>query len=161
GDPLPCRLAAQGARCVGEGGDRGDLREGALEVQSRGTQVGAPQGVARMTAPKLEAKTAHLDPYRNFRSKMKWDGNDVGSFTKVSGLTHPTQPVKHREGGDAAVRLAPGQTEFMPITLERGITHDVGFEQWANKVWDFRPSDTGRPVESLQDFHRDIAIELF
>ena len=24
-----------------------------------------------------------------------------------------------------------------PVTLEHGVTHDVRFEQWANKVWNY------------------------
>jgi pimeloyl-ACP methyl ester carboxylesterase len=37
----------------------------------------------------------------------------------------------------AAERLihkAPGATKYEPITIERGITHDMEFERWANKV---------------------------
>ena len=31
----------------------------------------------------------------------------------------------------------PGQSGYEAITLERGVTHDVAFERWANKVWDY------------------------
>jgi len=30
---------------------------------------------------------------------------------------------------------SPGKTEYEAITLERGITHDLEFEEWANLVW--------------------------
>ena len=53
----------------------------------------------------------------------------------------------------------PGRTEFEPITLERGVTHDTEFEKWANKVWNFG-SGLGAEV-SLKDFRKDIIIELY
>jgi phage tail-like protein len=41
--------------------------------------------------------------------------------------------------------------------LERGVTHDPGFEQWANKVWTL-----GAGAEaSLKDFRKDIVIEIY
>lgn len=43
--------------------------------------------------------------------------------------------------------------------LERGVTHDVEFERWANKV---HRHGTGAGQEaSLADFRKDIAIDLF
>ena len=53
---------------------------------------------------------------------------------------------------------APGQSKYEPITLERGVTHDVDFEQWANKVWNYG-SGLGAEV-SLKDFRKDIRIEM-
>jgi phage tail-like protein len=74
-------------------------------------------------------------------------------------LMRKTEVVKHREGGDPSnTRSSPGRTAYDPITLERGVTHDVDFEQWANKVWNYG-SQPGGEV-SLQDFRKDILIEL-
>jgi phage tail-like protein len=74
--------------------------------------------------------------------------------------------VKHREGGDpSTVRKSPGQTSYEAITLERGVTHDLGFERWANKVWSIENAKAGddqRTKEvSLQDFRKDIRIDVF
>ena len=78
----------------------------------------------------------------------------------MSALKRTTEVVEHREGGDPSiVRKSPGQTKFAPIILERGVTHDPEFEQWANKVWNYG-SGSGAEV-SLKDFRKDIAIELF
>ncbi|MGI8565256.1 MAG: phage tail protein, partial [Pyrinomonadaceae bacterium] len=67
---------------------------------------------------------------------------------------------KHREGGDpSSSRKSPGRTEYDPISLERGVTHDKEFEQWANKVWNFG-SGLGAEV-SLKDFRKDIIIEVY
>lgn len=57
----------------------------------------------------------------------------------------------------------PGQSEYEAITLERGVTHDADFEQWANKVWDYHNSTvddqqggTGNQDVSLKDFRKDM-----
>ena len=77
-----------------------------------------------------------FDPYKNFKFRVKWDGRYVAGVSKVGALTRSTEPIEHREGGDpSTVRTSPGQTSYEPITLERGVTHDKAFEQWANKVW--------------------------
>ena len=77
-----------------------------------------------------------LDPYKNFKFIVSWDGKPVAGISKVGGLTRTTQVVSHREGGDPSLaRKSPGQTDYGPITLERGVTHDPEFETWANKVW--------------------------
>jgi phage tail-like protein len=101
-----------------------------------------------------------LDPYKNFKFRVKWDGRYVAGVSKVSVLKRTTEVVKHRDGGDASSsRKSPGRTEYDSITLDRGVTHDVAFEQWANKVWDY---GAGLGLEvSLADFRKDIIIEMY
>jgi phage tail-like protein len=103
-----------------------------------------------------------FDPYKNFNFLIKFVGNTnpVAGISKVSSLKRTTEVVKHREGGDpSSSRKSPGRTEYEPITLERGVTHDLEFELWANKVWDFT---SGRGTEvSLKDFRRDLIIEVY
>lgn len=105
---------------------------------------------------------AEIDPYKNFKFRVKWDGRYVAGVSKVGALPRTSQVVSHREGGDPhSPRKSPGQTDFGPITLERGVTHDVTFEQWANKVWDYENSaQLGREV-SLKDFRKDIVIDMY
>jgi len=101
-----------------------------------------------------------FDPYKNFKFRVKWDAKYVAGVSKVSALKRTTEVVKHREGGDpSSSRKSPGRTEFEAITLERGVTHDKEFEQWANKVWNFG-AGLGAEV-SLQDFRKDIIIEAY
>ncbi len=101
-----------------------------------------------------------FDPYKNFKFRVRWDGQYVAGISKVSALKRTTEVVKHREGGDpSSSRKSPGRTEYEAITLERGVTHDKEFEQWANKVWNFG-SGLGAEV-SLKDFRKDIIIELY
>lgn len=101
-----------------------------------------------------------LDPYKNFKFRVKWDGRFVAGVSKVGMLKRTTEVIEHRVGGDpSTVLLAPGQSKFEPITLERGVTHDTEFERWANKVWNFQ-SGLGAEV-SLRDFRKDIIIEMY
>lgn len=101
-----------------------------------------------------------FDPYKNFKFRVRWDGKDVAGVSKVGMLKRTTEVVKHREGGDpSSSRKSPGRTEYEAITLERGVTHDKEFEQWANKVWDY---GAGLGLEvSLKDFRKDIYIDLY
>ncbi len=101
-----------------------------------------------------------FDPYKNFKFRVKWDGRYVAGVSKVGGLKRSTEVVEHREGGDPSTsRKSPGRAKFEAITLERGVTHDQEFEQWANKVWNFG-SGLGAEV-SLKDFRKDIIVELY
>ena len=101
-----------------------------------------------------------FDPYKNFKFRVKWDGRFVAGVSKVGALKRSTKMVEHREGGDpSSGRKSPGRTSFEAITLERGVTHDVDFERWANKVWNY---GSGLGAEtSLQDFRKDIILELY
>jgi phage tail-like protein len=101
-----------------------------------------------------------FDPYKNFKFRVKWDGRYVAGISKVSALKRSTEVVEHREGGDPSmVRKSPGRTKYDPITIERGVTHDIDFEQWASKVWNFGAS--GGAEVSLADFRKDIILDLF
>jgi phage tail-like protein len=101
-----------------------------------------------------------FDPYKNFKFRVKWDGQYVAGVSKVGTLRRTTEVVRHREGGDpSSSRKSPGRTEYEPITLERGVTHDVEFERWANRVWNWG-SQLGAEV-SLKDFRKDIIIETY
>lgn len=107
-----------------------------------------------------DASTQRVLPYKNFKFRVKWDGRYVAGVTKVSALRRTTDIIEHRDGGDPSrVFKTPGQTKYDAVTLERGVTHDVEFEQWANKVWQL---DNGLGAEvSLKDFRKDVTIEMF
>jgi len=101
-----------------------------------------------------------FDPYINFKFRVKWDGRYVAGISKVSALKRTTEVVEHREGGDpSTVRRSPGRTKYDAVTLERGVTHDIDFEQWANKVWSLGAGD-GAEV-SLADFRKDLILDVF
>ena len=107
-------------------------------------------------------KTRRVSPYAAFRFRMKMDGVYVLGVSKVSGLSRSTQVIRHRDGGEPSpIPLAPGQTEYSPITLERGVSYDATFEQWASKVFDWTNAGgaTGQNT-SLLNFRKDLTIEV-
>lgn len=110
--------------------------------------------------PQFTVNPSRVDPYRNFKFRVKWDGRYVAGISRVSALRRVTEVVEHREGGDlSSVHKGPGRTRYEPIVLERGVTHDAEFEDWANKIASF---GAGQGAEmSLKDFRKDILIELY
>ena len=98
-----------------------------------------------------------FDPYKNFKFRVRWDGRVVCGVSKISAIKQSTEPVEHREGGDPnSVRKTPSTWKFEPITLERGVTHDPDFENWASLIW----STEGDAAVSLKNFRKDIIIEI-
>jgi len=119
-----------------------------------------------MANTEFPTNTYRVDPYKNFKFRVKWDGKYVAGVSKVGGLKRTTEVVKHRSGGDPSTpHVSPGQSSYEAITLERGVTHDEEFEKWANKVWDYANStkgaDKSNQIVSLKDFRKDIIIELY
>ena len=109
--------------------------------------------------PQFSVNAQRFDPYKNFKFRIKWDGRYVAGLSKIGSLKRTTEVVKHREGGDpSSSRKSPGRTEYDAITLERGVSHDVEFENWAERVWS-QGSGLGQEV-SLQDFRKDLIIEI-
>jgi phage tail-like protein len=108
----------------------------------------------------VSANPDQFDPYQNFKFKVRWGGQYVARISKVSGLTRTTTPVEHRAGGSGNVaRTAQGGIEFTPITLERGVTHDSAFQEWANLASTYG-SGAGSEM-SYTNFRKDITIELY
>jgi phage tail-like protein len=106
--------------------------------------------------------TTVVNPYLTYNFRIKWDGSFVAAVTHVSGLSRQTQVVSFHAGGQSQSAFKiPGQTDYQPIKLERGITTDTVFEQWANKMW-FYPntSQLGNEV-SLKDFRKPMQLEVY
>jgi phage tail-like protein len=96
-----------------------------------------------------------VDPYKNFKFRVSWDGRVVAGISEISALRRVTEVVVHREGGDPSLQhKSPGLTAYDPIVLRRGVTHDTAFEAWANLV-----SPLGNQM-SLANFRKDITIDL-
>jgi len=110
--------------------------------------------------PQFSVNASRFDPYKSFKFRVKWDGRYVAGVSKVGMLKRTTAVVPHREGGDpSSSRKSPGRTEYDAITLDRGVTHDLEFELWATKVWQFG-AGLGAEV-SLKDFRKDVIIEVY
>ena len=110
--------------------------------------------------PPVTVSTTRFDPYKNFKFRLKWDGQYVAGVSKMTALKRTTEVVKHREGGDPSTsRKSPGRTEYEAITLERGVTLDTTFEAWASLVWQLG-NGLGSEV-ALAAFRKDIIIEVY
>ena len=110
--------------------------------------------------PIVPAVTIPLDPYKNFKFLVLWDKRPVAAVSKVGALKRTTKVVTHRMGGDpSSSRKSPGPTEYDPIMLERGITTDTGFEQWANAVWSYGHAPGSESY--LANFRKTVTIELY
>jgi phage tail-like protein len=106
---------------------------------------------------KFTVNSQRRDPYRNFKFRIKWDGQYVAALQKCSALKKTTEVVDWREAGDPHPYKLPGKTSFDAITLEAGVTHDTAFEAWANKVNNY----AGDAAMSLKDFRKDVIIDVF
>ena len=108
--------------------------------------------------PEFIVNTHRIDPYKNFKFRVKWDGKYVAGVSKVSALKRTTEVVKHREGGDpSSSRKSPGRSEYEAVTLERGVTFNSDFEEWANAA---QLLTNGSASTSLAALRKEIAIVL-
>ncbi|WP_426503063.1 phage tail protein [Dactylosporangium sp. McL0621] len=96
------------------------------------------------------------DPYKAFMFQIYFGSELVAGMSKMGALTRTTAPVSHRVGGDPSHdRRSPGLTTYTSVTMERGVTHDPAFEDWATKV-----SSPISPGISLPDFRKDVTVNL-
>lgn len=101
-----------------------------------------------------------FDPYKNFKFRVKWGGQYVAGISKVTGLKRTTEVIEHREGGDPSTsRKSPGRHKFEAITLERGLTHDMAYHDWAGLVWNYGAALGAQT--SLANFRKDLYIEIY
>ena len=110
--------------------------------------------------PEFTVNPNRLDPYENYKFRVMWDQRVVAGISRVSALRRTSDVEEHREAGDSStIRKSPGLTKYDAITLERGVTHDHEFEEWANKVWDIT-ANPGTEV-SLKSFRKEVILELY
>jgi phage tail-like protein len=107
----------------------------------------------------FSVNTDRFDPYKSFRFLIYFgiSTTPVAGVSKVMGLKRSSDPIEYKEGGNPIIRQGLGRTKYEPITLERGVTHDSDFEDWANAA---QKLDKGAPSQSLKDLRRQVRIEL-
>ena len=107
----------------------------------------------------FSVNTTRFDPYKTYRFLvyLEQSTTPVAGVSKVGGLKRSSDVIEYKEGGNALIRKGLGRTKYDPITLERGVTHDTDFEQWANAA---QLLDTGHPTQSLKNLRKEIHIEL-
>lgn len=100
-----------------------------------------------------------FDPYKTFRFLVYFGTSTqpVAGVSKVTGLKRSSDAIEYKEGGNGLIRKGLGRTKYDPITLERGLTHDSDFEDWANAA---QVLDKGSPTQSLKNLRREVRVEL-
>ncbi len=99
------------------------------------------------------ATAARPDPYRNFKFRVKWDGVVIAGVTRISALRRTAEIIEHRDGSDPnLIRHLPGRLVYEPITLERALGADTGFQDWADQLV---AATTGAP----SSYRKSVRIE--
>lgn len=112
----------------------------------------------RSIAARFTVNPHRTDPYKNFKFRILMEGRVVLGINKISALRKTTEVVKWREGGDLSSNehKSPGRTSYDAITMERGITHDRQFEEWANMVNPF----SGDSAMDLVNYKKTLVLEF-
>jgi len=98
-----------------------------------------------------------IDPYKNYKFRVVMDNKPVLGVSKVSALKRSTEVVNYREGGENSTdHKSPGRTSYDAITMERGITHDRAFEEWAKLVHPY----SGDPGMDLVNYKKNLTLEV-
>jgi phage tail-like protein len=111
-----------------------------------------------MTKP-FTINVNRFDPYKNYRFLVYFgtSTSPAAGVAKVTGLKRTSDVIEYKEGGNPVIAKGIGRTKYEPITLERGVTHDDDFEQWANAA---QVLDKGQPRSRLADLRREVRIVL-
>jgi phage tail-like protein len=101
--------------------------------------------------------THRIDPYKNFKFRVKWDNQYVAGLSKMSAIKRTTETVEWREaGGPSVIRKMPGRTKFEPVTFEVGLTHDRQLMAWADEV----NNPQGDAAMSLKNYRKEVIVEV-
>ncbi len=97
------------------------------------------------------------EPYKNFKFQLIWDNKVVMGISKVGALKRTTEVVKHRDGANNSYDIkSPGRTSYEGITVERGITHDADFANWAVAVHTYE----GDSLMDLAGYKKELILEV-
>jgi len=99
------------------------------------------------------------DPYKTYRFLVYFGTSTqaVAAVSKVGGLKRSSDVIEYKEGGNPVILKGLGRTKYDPITLERGLTQDQDFVEWANYS---QQLDKGAPKTSLKNLRREVRIDL-
>lgn len=118
------------------------------------------------------ARPLDTDPLRNFKFRVEIQHVQPGygmmahlGFMAASGLAATTEPISYREGGDNTTpRKMPGQTDFPPVSLTRGIVGNAKDQsllwQWYREIFFVTQGAQGWASEG-NDFRTTVYIRVF
>ena len=107
----------------------------------------------------FSVNVTRFDPYKAYAFLVYFGASTtpVAGVSKVSGLKRSSDVIEYKEGGNAIILKGLSRTKYEAITLERGITHDTDFEDWANAA---QVLDRGAPSTSLKNLRQEIRIDF-
>jgi phage tail-like protein len=102
---------------------------------------------------------SRFDPYKLYRFLVYFGTSTtaVAGVSKVSALKRSSDVIEYKGGGDLIIRKGLGRTKYEPITMERGVTFDPDFRNWADAA---QKLDQGVPTASLKALRQDLQIRL-
>jgi phage tail-like protein len=100
-----------------------------------------------------------FDPYKSYRFLVYFglDTSPVAAVSKVSALKRSSDVIEYKDGGSPIILKGLGRTKYEPITLERGLTYDSAFVEWANAA---QVLDKGAASQSLKNLRKEVRIDL-
>jgi len=100
-----------------------------------------------------------FNPYPNyaFLVYFGFSTSPVAAVSKVSALKCSSDVIEYKDGGSLIILKGLGRTKYEPITLERGLTFDQDFADWANAA---QLLDKGAPTRSLKNLRKEVRIDL-
>jgi phage tail-like protein len=100
-----------------------------------------------------------FDPYKSYAFLVYFGTSTtpVAGVSKVTGLKRSSDPIEYKEGGNAIILKGLGRMKYEAVTLERGLTHDTDFENWANAA---QLLDKGAPTTSLKNLRQEMRIDF-
>lgn len=107
----------------------------------------------------FKVNTSRFDPYKNYLFLVYFgkSTSPVAAVSKVTAVKRSSAPIDYNEGGYAITLKGLGRTKYEPITLERGISYDTDFEDWANAA---QVLNSGAASTSLANLRKQMRIEL-
>jgi phage tail-like protein len=101
-------------------------------------------------------RSSKFDPYRTFKFRVRLENTTVAGVTRVTALGRSIASNELKEGGDLlAPRQNPGAVTYDDVTLERGLSLDAAFEEWANAAARLHIDPT------VKGFKRTVFIDVY
>lgn len=109
--------------------------------------------------PAFSVNIGRADPYKSYRYLVYFDPSTtpVAAVCKVTALKRVTDVIEYKEAGFNIITKGVGRMKYDPVTLERGITQDNDFLNWADAV---QRLDNGSPVVTLSQLRKEVRIHL-
>lgn len=104
------------------------------------------------------------DPLRNFKFNVQINHKSIPNFARmgfmsVSGLNVTTEVIPYRQGGyNTTTQKMPGQSDFSPITLSKGLmVGDSQMMAWMKQLFTVMQGGTGT---AGNDFRATVDIQV-